>query len=1154
MIFPFVAGWRMHMMSPITFVQNPLLWLELISKHKVNWNIAPDFSYQLVSRKFQEVKASGREPIIDLDLSCITHLKTAAEPCRPETQQLLLENFGPYGLRKDFYISCYGLAENVVGVSFVNGMHLSSPREEDAEKMYVASGKKSLLYPSINLKLVDPVTLREVEDGLTGEIWLSGPTVTSGYYGKEALTESTFHAELKDQPGTQYLRTGDLAFYQSDYLFICGRIKDLIIYNGVNYYPQDIEYAVQDASPSVRPGCIAAFAASEVDNEADVQIVFEIRKASEKDAQAVVNQVKLEIMKATGLPLRRVVAIAERSIPKTTSGKIQRKATRKALNSGILKIIYSYDAETKKDELETMTNASEISSSYDTFTETKTLSFDEILNQVIGGNFNADSSWEELGLASLASIELRDLISSNLFVILPPDFLEEYSTPNALRAFVESRGRKPFRIHPPQYAGDTVLQQQQPLSWTTTTLLQGMGVLFLFLLIAFAFVPAYQLGKFLSSTPSLVVSTGKIRWHWLPIVIPCWMLCFSLLTVMTKWIVIGRYKEQKISVPSIPFVSWWFVDRLISTWEKFVGIFILDTPIIVVFYSMMGAKIHWTVNLDAFVREFDLVEIDKHADVSFGVDCRKFGVWSKEKDALSLRFRPVRIGKFCRVRGYMGLGAILGDRSDVERLAAVPEGAQVPEQALVEGSPAFYTGQSSLSGVPVPLSQSLIKGTVKLAWLLLELYVLFTLFLCGQWVLHDVLPPAFRYTPLLYWVLLLVIQTALSMVLCIILKWTLIGKKQSGPFKASIYSELCDWCVDYHFRSTLPIFDALGENSKFVNIYLWALGMKIDLTSHVWAVHFPPSKVDLIEVSNSFFSTVALDITNNRGTAREPIQSTDSSFGHHCVIKAGANIKSMQIAPHSTLKGDITGNAINKERANGCSFPRDVYILAMLPIVVASTIPAYELFQWNDSVFGSDPLGLGFSVTKFALVLIVQTATWCLMCAVLQRIVVCKDRSASPKSEWKVRSQGLYEVQLAVAFFFSDKFTLSSLFLGTPFMNAYLRLHGAVIEGHLLFFCRSFYDLPLVTFAENTVLDNCVVSAHSISSNGIHVGPSRVAGTIHGGAVVLADTDLSNIPESGPLRVIIPNVLSAKDVEKGWSLQDIESVPLEEVYSTIIEV
>lgn len=1126
MIFPFVAGWRMHMMSPITFIQNPLLWLELLSKHKVNWNIAPDFSYQLVSRKFQEAKASGREPIIDLDLTCITHFKTAAEPCRPETQQLLLENFGPYGLRNDFYVSCYGLAENVVGVSFVVGMRLSHPREEDADKMYVASGKKSLLYPSLDLKLVDPVTLCEVEDGLTGEIWLSGSTVTSGYYGKATLTESTFHAELIDKPGVQYLRTGDLAFYQSDYLYICGRLKDLIIYNGANYYPQDIEYAVQDASSAVRPGCIAAFAASEVENEADVQIVFEIRKSSEKDAQAVVNHVKLEIMKTTGLPLRQVVAIAERSIPKTTSGKIQRKATREALNSGILKVIYSYDAETKK------ATTSEISSSDDTFVETKTLALDEILNQVLGGNFNADSSWEELGLASLASVELRDLISSNLCVILPPDFQEEYSTPKALRAFVESGGRKAFPIYPPKYVGGA-FHRHQPLSWTTTTILQGVGVIFLFLLIAFAFVPAYQLGKFLSSNPSLVVSTGKVQWHWLPVVIPCWMLCFSLLAVMSKWIVIGRYKEQQIGVPSIQFVSWWFMDRLISTWEKFVGVFILDTPIIWLFYSMMGAKIHWSVTVDGFIREFDLVEIDKHTDVSFGVDCRKFGVWSKEKDTLSLRFRPVCIGKFCRVRGYIGPGATLGDRSAVERLAAVPEGARVPEQTLVEGSPAFNAGQSSLSAVPVPLGQSLIKGTVKVAWLLLELYLLFTLFLCGQWVLHDVLPPSFRYTPLLYWVLLILIQMALSMVLCIILKWTLIGKKQPGPFKASICSEMCDWCVDYHFRSTMSIFDALGENSKFVNIYLSALGMKIDLTSHVWAVYFPPSKVDLIEVSTSFFSTAAFDITDNKGTTRELIQTTDSSFGHHCVFKAGAKIQSMQIAPHSTLTGVMTGNAARKEPAKYCSLPRDVYILAMLSIVCASAIPAYELFQWDDSVFGGDPLGLGFSVIKFALILVLQTATWCLMCAVLQRIVVCKDRSASPTSEWKVRSQGLYEVQLAIAFFFNNGFTLFSLLLGTPFMNAYLRLHGAVIEGHLLFFCRSFYDLPLVTFAENTVLDNCVVSAHSISSTGIHVGPSRVAGTIHGGAVVLADTDLSNIPESGPLRVIIPNVVSSKDVEEG---------------------
>ena len=269
-----------------------------------------------------------------MDLSCIKYFKTAAEPCRPETQQLLLETFGPYGLREDFYVSAYGLAENVVGVCYVVGMHLSDPREEDSGKVYVASGKRSLLYPSLTLKLVDPVTLREVEDGLTGEIWLAGPTVASGYFGKPELTASTFEAEQAGQPEVQYLRTGDLAFYQSDYLYICGRIKDLIIYNGVNYYPQDIEYAVQEASGAVRPGCVAAFAASEVEDEFNVDIVFEIRKAYEKEAQEVVRRVQTEIMQATGLSLRSVVAIAERSIPKTTSGKIQRSELRTRLLAG----------------------------------------------------------------------------------------------------------------------------------------------------------------------------------------------------------------------------------------------------------------------------------------------------------------------------------------------------------------------------------------------------------------------------------------------------------------------------------------------------------------------------------------------------------------------------------------------------------------------------------------------------------------------------------------------------------------------------------------------------------------------------------------------------------------------------------------------------
>jgi acyl-CoA synthetase (AMP-forming)/AMP-acid ligase II len=166
-IAPFCGGWQMHMMSPLTFIQKPLLWLQLMSLHKIQWSVAPDFAFRLVSRKFKEAqnKASGSSPFPNLDLSCLKYLTTAAEPARPETHDEFTELFTPYGLREKWYSSGYGLAENVVGLSYVHGFVLSKPREEDHSKQYVACGKRMKLCPSIMIKVVDPDTFTEIADG-----------------------------------------------------------------------------------------------------------------------------------------------------------------------------------------------------------------------------------------------------------------------------------------------------------------------------------------------------------------------------------------------------------------------------------------------------------------------------------------------------------------------------------------------------------------------------------------------------------------------------------------------------------------------------------------------------------------------------------------------------------------------------------------------------------------------------------------------------------------------------------------------------------------------------------------------------------------------------------------------------------------------------
>ena len=348
-IAPFVAGYEMHMISPISFIKNPLLWVELMSKHKVTWSIAPDFGYRLVARKFLDVKKSAKSgnmcPILGLDLSSIVRLYSGAEPIRHDTIQQFQDAFGEYGLPTDWFGATYGLAENVVYVCSLGQLTLSV--YQPSGQSLVSVGRLDDYVPhGQTMKVVCPYTMREMSNGEVGELWISCQSNASGYFGQPELSTNAFRATLPNEDDKKfYLRTGDLVFVEDGFLYICGRHKDLVIVNGVNYYPQDIEYAVQEASQAVRPGCVAAFS-SDVDGggDPDLEVVFEIRNTYAKatDAAEVVDIVYSAIIQDVGLVPARVVAIKERSIPKTTSGKIQRNATRSALHNGSLKVLHEY--------------------------------------------------------------------------------------------------------------------------------------------------------------------------------------------------------------------------------------------------------------------------------------------------------------------------------------------------------------------------------------------------------------------------------------------------------------------------------------------------------------------------------------------------------------------------------------------------------------------------------------------------------------------------------------------------------------------------------------------------------------------------------------------------------------------------------------------
>jgi hypothetical protein len=291
-----------------------------------------------------------------------------------------------------------------------------------------------------------------------------------------------------------------------------------------------------------------------------------------------------------------------------------------------------------------------------------------------------------------------------------------------------------------------------------------------------------------------------------------------------------------------------------------------------------------------------------------------------------------------------------------------------------------------------------------------------------------------------------------------------------------------------------------------------ALGMDIDLRSHVLFFFCPPSKVDLLSVRRSFFSVTHFEPSQQENQYRD-IKIADSSFGHSVILKGGARVNSAQIAPCSTVSGRIDGKLGHDSTHVSPAFSCDIMSLFLVIIIFWSTVPAYELFQFDVG----DPLNIGFSVAKFALVLFVQTMAWLVLFWLLQRVILRQNE----QGKWQARSRGLYDVYMTVTFFLIERWTLLTLAYGTPLVNGYFKCLGAKFEGRMVYFANSSYDFPLLTFADRTIVDRCVVSGHSVTGTGIELGPSKCAGTLHEGVVVLAHTDLTGVEETGPCRFVV---------------------------------
>lgn len=343
---PLYIGFPGILMAPAAFIQRPLRWLQAISHYRGTISYAPNFAYDLCATHIAPEERS------QLDLQSWQIAINAAEPVRVETVKRFTAAFAPCGLQKTVISPAYGLAETTLMATCTvleteaPIIHLDKLQLEQNRVLLVAASKPGQTLDLIScgrpakdqrVVIANPETLETCPPGEVGEIWVAGPSMTQGYWQRPQETEFTFHAYLKDTHEGPFVRTGDLGFVAHEEVFVTGRLKDLIIIRGRNYYPQDIELAAERSHPSLRPGCSAAFA-TEIGNEERLVIIHEVIRHYDKP-EIIIQALRQAIAEQFEIRAHTIVLIRYGSIYKTSSGKIQRRRCREAFLKNELLVV-----------------------------------------------------------------------------------------------------------------------------------------------------------------------------------------------------------------------------------------------------------------------------------------------------------------------------------------------------------------------------------------------------------------------------------------------------------------------------------------------------------------------------------------------------------------------------------------------------------------------------------------------------------------------------------------------------------------------------------------------------------------------------------------------------------------------------------------------
>ncbi len=346
-IQPLYVGFPVLLMSPIALIQNPLRWLEVISHYRATTSGGPNFAYDFVCRNINP------DRIANLDLSSWDVAFCGAEPVLAHTLEKFYNTLAPIGFRKEAFYPCYGMAEATLFIT--GGLKSEIPAVKYLDSIALAENKvvevkdktkaRSIVscgqvWLDNKIAIVDPETLTECAADRVGEIWVSGSGLGKGYWNRSQQSKETFSAYIQPSGEGPFLRTGDLGFIADGELFITGRLKDVMILWGRYQYPQYIEQTIEKCHPALRSNCSAAFSI-EIKDEECLVVAVEIERSYLRNLNApeIIGAIYRAVIEEHTIEVREILLLKTGTIPKTSSGKIQRSSCKAKFLEGQLELV-----------------------------------------------------------------------------------------------------------------------------------------------------------------------------------------------------------------------------------------------------------------------------------------------------------------------------------------------------------------------------------------------------------------------------------------------------------------------------------------------------------------------------------------------------------------------------------------------------------------------------------------------------------------------------------------------------------------------------------------------------------------------------------------------------------------------------------------------